>query len=132
MSMPYILLAEDDEDLRLLYSLFLQMKGFQVTSVPDGQAAYEEALQHRPDIILTDIAMPRLDGLELLRLVKGEKSLANLPVVVMTAFGKARLAMAKRMGADLTIEKPLDEEELYRALQQVISNPSTDEHLSHS
>lgn len=124
MHKPYVLLVEDDEDLRLLYTLFLEMKGYEVKSVADGQAAYEVVLENRPDVILTDIAMPRLDGLELLRLVKKEKSLANLPVIVMTAFGRARLAMAKRMGADLTIEKPLDDEELSLALQQVMPKSS--------
>lgn len=114
-----VLVVEDDDDLRFLYSTFLTMRGFEVSEASDGQAGYEEARQNRPDVILTDIAMPRLDGLELLRLVKGEKSLGNLPVIVMSAYGKMRLAMAKQMGADLIIEKPLDDEELFWAVQQV-------------
>lgn len=117
-----VLVVEDDSDLRFLYSTYLKLRGFDVSSAADGQAGYEAILQNPPDVVLTDIAMPRMDGLELLQRVKAEKTLCKLPVIVMTAFGKPRLVIAQNLGADLTIEKPLDDEDLCRAVQQVLPN----------
>ena len=118
MGKPYILIAEDDDDQRELYTQMLEMEGFKVNSVASGKEVLEVLQQSHPDVILTDIGMPEMDGLELIRRVK--EQLADIPVVVMTSFQKGYLTLARAAGASGTITKPFSAEDLYTAILEVL------------
>lgn len=124
MGKPYILIAEDDDDQRDLYTHMLEMQGFKVKSVASGKEVLEELQKNRPDVILTDIGMPGMDGLELITRVK--EKLADIPVVAMTSFQKGYLTWAWAAGANGTIAKPFSAEDLYTAILEVL--PLSTEH----
>lgn len=123
MGKPYILIAEDDDDQRELYTRMLEMQGFKVKSVASGKEVLEELQKTPPDVILTDIGMPEMDGLELITRVK--EKLADIPVVVMSSFQKGYLTWARAAGANGTIAKPFSAEDLYTAILEVLP-PSTE------
>ncbi len=107
MSKTSVLLAEDDAALRDLYSFILNQAGFEVRQAEDGNAALNELQRHRPDILITDVMMPGMTGLELIERVKKEEELQNLPVVLISAH-KDFIDLAQSKGATEVIEKPID------------------------
>ena len=103
-----ILVVEDNADSRDLLSKLLGMSGYEVSSAPDGESGYAAALRQIPDLIITDINMPRMDGIELLRRVRVERMLAGTAVLVVTAFGCEAARGAIEAGADAATAKPFD------------------------
>jgi CheY-like chemotaxis protein len=101
-----VLLVEDDDDLRVLYSYMLAAAGYQVTAVCNGLEALTEIQVNRPDVVVTDIAMPVLSGLDLIAAVKTDDEFSGLPVVAITSFGEELRELARKLGADNSIDKP--------------------------
>jgi CheY-like chemotaxis protein len=118
-----ILLVEDDDDVRVLYSYMLAAAGYKVKAVRNGLEAFAEIQINRPDIIVTDILMPGLNGLDLIVAVRSNDELANLPVVAITSCGETIQEEARAAGATAVIDKPTElarmreviEDALYRA-----------------
>ena len=106
MRLHYVLLVEDDDDLRTLYGFALANAGFKVKAVRNGLEALYELQEVRPDVILTDLAMPVVDGIELIHTIRYRKELSDIPVIAMTSFGETLQKHARLAGADKTIEKP--------------------------
>ncbi|MBL7258312.1 response regulator [Paractinoplanes lichenicola] len=82
--MPVVLIAEDDEDIALILTRLLKRAGYTVLHAPDGQRAFELAVANRPDVLLTDLGMPRMDGLELTRAVREHADLKDMPIVMLS------------------------------------------------
>jgi signal transduction histidine kinase len=82
-----VLLADDNADLRQYIARLLGERGYLVDTVADGQAALDALRQQRPDLIVTDVMMPRLDGFGLIRAVRGDPELQDLPVVMSVSKG---------------------------------------------
>lgn len=120
MNKRCVLMAEDDDTQRELFTFMLATAGFDVRPVATGKAALAELKRCQPDVILTDIMMPDMDGLELVRLVKEKAQFAHIPIVVMTAFGKGYLSQAWAIGAQATLPKPFEPEDLFMAIMQVL------------
>ncbi|HZS07158.1 MAG TPA: response regulator [Blastocatellia bacterium] len=120
MRRPCILVAEDNADLRQLYTFVLATKGFKVRGAVDGEEAYAVMQKERPDALLTDIFMPNMDGVELIRQVRGDDQFTDLPVVAMSAFGDENLSQACEAGANETLAKPFEPDELFDALLRVL------------
>ena len=101
-----ILLVEDEDVLRESLAQLLTEEGYEVAQAPDGQAAYELALARPFDLVLTDIRMPRMDGMELLKHL--QQAAPHTPVVVVTAVGSVDSAVsAMRSGAADYLVKPV-------------------------
>lgn len=102
-----ILLADDDPDsLEGLRSL-LEAWGYEVETAPDGRAALDQVLVVRPSLVITDVIMPRMTGLELLEAIRRERP--TMPVIVMTAHGNVESRRhAAAMGAVAYLSKPID------------------------
>ena len=81
-----VLVVDDDRDIRELLVEFLASEGYDVASAPDGRRALAEARAHRPDVILLDLMMPIMSGWEFREAQLGDPELADIPVVVVTAF----------------------------------------------
>lgn len=81
----YILLADDDLTLAEMYSERLKASGFTVDVVHDGQACLDRVKSTKPDLILLDIMMPKLNGLDVLKALKADPETADIPVVLLTA-----------------------------------------------
>lgn len=115
-----ILIADDNEDMRLFCKTVLEMAGHEVQTASDGQAALEEFLRHPPDLLLTDLSMPRMDGFALIRAIKQEPHFAQIPVILCTAYGNGRLKRLKPLGTNLVMEKPIDPEELAQTVETLL------------
>lgn len=103
-----ILVVEDNVDSRDLLSKLLVMNGYDVLSASDGENGYAAALQHLPDLIITDINMPRMDGIALLKKVRLVNLLDGTAVFVITALGSEAASEAIAAGADAALAKPFD------------------------
>jgi two-component system response regulator HydG len=114
-----VLLVEDDDDTRTALNEALDDLGFDVEARGDGAAGFEYASLRDFDVVLTDIKMPKMDGLELCRRLNGDRP--HVPVVVMTAFGDLESALgALRAGAFDFITKPFTIEQVSQALQRAL------------
>ena len=83
--MSLILLVEDNEMNRDMLSRRLKRKGFELVYAEDGVAAVENAKQHIPALILMDVSLPEMDGLEATKLIKRDPATANIPIIALTA-----------------------------------------------
>jgi diguanylate cyclase (GGDEF)-like protein len=129
-----VLVADDDEDIRACLEVTLSLNGFDVVEARDGVEALEHARRGEPDIILLDVMMPRMNGLEVLRRLREDARTAHLPIVLLTARGQASDTVeGLDAGADGYLTKPFDADVLLahvraalrRADQQSARNPLT-------
>jgi len=114
-----ILIAEDDENSRLLLESILISLGHTVFSAADGKQAWQLALDERPDLLITDILMPGMDGFELCRRMRRVESLKQVPIIVYSATYVDRRdeEMALAAGANLFIVKPIEPTEMIRRIE---------------
>lgn len=104
---PLIMVADDAEDAREMYGRYLALRGYRVVTAADGADAVDRARICRPDIILMDLMMPRLDGWEAIRQLKGDPRTASIPVVAVSAHTHAAArSEARSAGADACLTKP--------------------------
>lgn len=107
-----ILIVEDDKELRDTMESFLLKKGYNVLTSPDGWSSLKEVVVKKPDLILMDINMPKLNGLNTLDLIKTTKLTIQVPIVVMSAKSDPEtIQKALALGADDFVEKPFSYEQ---------------------
>ncbi|MFO1151750.1 MAG: response regulator [Alsobacter sp.] len=108
-----IVLADDNADLRDYVGRLLRARGYEVEAVPDGARALEAAKARRPDLLLTDVMMPELDGFGLLAAIRRDPALADLPVIMLSArAGEEAQVEGRAAGADDYLAKPFSAREL--------------------
>ncbi|HTN64792.1 MAG TPA: response regulator [Burkholderiaceae bacterium] len=108
-----VLITEDEPNIVESLTFILQRAGYQVTSVLDGEAAVRRLRSDPPDIMILDVMLPRLNGFEILKLIKTDPFLKSLPVVILTAKGQAHdRQLAEEIGADAFITKPFSNREI--------------------
>jgi two-component system response regulator MtrA len=118
---PVVLVAEDDEDILEMVVFDLEDEGYEVLTARDGDAAIALALERRPDLVLLDVAMPGLDGYEVTRRLRAEKSTSGTPVVLLTARAQVRdVILGFEAGANDYVTKPFRPEELRTRLQAAL------------
>jgi len=104
-----ILLVEDAPFLRYAFGRLLRMHGFEVMEANDGREALECVPEFRPQLVVTDLMMPVMDGIELIQRLRADPETANLPVVAITADGSDQTQdRARAAGAADLIPKPVD------------------------
>jgi len=81
---PNVLIVDDEEGVLAMYKIKLEMEGFSVFTALDGQTALEMISKNKPDVILLDIIMPKLNGFDILKILKSDKETANIPVFLLT------------------------------------------------
>lgn len=104
-SMTKILLVEDSRFLRLEFERALSRAGYAVTVASDGEKAIEMAKAGQPDLVLLDLILPKLSGLDVLRTLKGSSDTSSIPVVVISGFPRSNAARLKEQGAFEFLEK---------------------------
>jgi len=102
-----ILVVEDDQNLRITLTELLRLQGFAVVAARDGDEGYLQALAHQPDLVITDLQMPVLDGIELARLIRHERGkLSGVPIIVLSAnLGEFNLTEKKNADIDRFLDK---------------------------
>jgi CheY-like chemotaxis protein len=122
MSHPVILVAEDEREIRELIVLSLQIAGFEVIAVANGQEAVKRAGEINPDLILMDVRMPKMNGFEACRALKQQTKTKDIPVVFLSAKGQAEdIKTGYEVGAEAYFLKPFAPEELPQRLIKVLS-----------
>jgi DNA-binding NarL/FixJ family response regulator len=122
LSMPLtILVVDDDLGTRLSISDYLELSGYSVITANDGQEALVMVEEYHPDLIVTDIVMPRMNGYELVRRVRQKSEFRLLPVILLTARTKTQeRILGYQSGCDLYLPKPFELEELAAAIRNLL------------
>jgi CheY-like chemotaxis protein len=119
-----VLLVEDDQDGRRLYSEWLADAGFRVLEAHNGFQALERAIEMSPDVVVTDLAIPGLDGFELTRRLKQDARTKDIPVLAVTGYAAfaADPSRARRAGCDAILPKPYSAEDLETAIRSLLDD----------
>lgn len=116
-----ILVVDDERPILSLLSEYLASKGFQVLTARDGQAGLEVARSARPDLIVLDVMLPRLDGYAVARALKGDPATAAIPIIIFsTRSSAADQAAFKAAGAEVHVLKPFDPEQLLAKILELL------------
>ena len=118
-----ILVVERDPHIRDLEAYFLNEAGFAVEFAADGAAALEQVQKIRPDIIITEVLVPKMDGLSLCRRIKSDPNLRGTVVLIFSIL--AVQSRAKEAGADAFLMKPLAEQRLVDTVRQLLDTRRT-------
>ncbi len=121
MPLTRILLVEDNEDNRTVYRTILEHYGYEVELATDGLQGVERAIELLPDLILMDISIPVIDGLEATRRLKADQRTAAIPILALTAHAlPADHARAVEAGCDGYLTKPIPPRQVMEAVRRFV------------
>lgn len=123
---PLVLVAEDDPSVRLTIEFVLEDEGFEVLMAEDGAAALDYALRKRPDVILLDQMMPKMNGREVLTALQEDESTRAIPVLVLSGMGRHE---SKEWEGVEFVGKPFSPEDLINRLHAALA---PEERITHS
>jgi len=119
--MPHVLVIEDDPDILELVQYNLEKDGYTVTPAPHGEAGLREANKRKPDLIVLDLMMPGMDGLEVCRRLRRQNDTQDIPIIMLTAKGEeSDVIVGLEMGADDYMVKPFSPKELIARIRAVL------------
>jgi len=102
-----ILIVDDSTDVRLALATILEDAGHEIVEAEDGDQVFDLAIEQKPDLVLLDVAMPRVNGFDALAMLKADTRTSPIPVIMVTAKGRPEdMAMARSLGAVEYITKP--------------------------
>jgi adenylate cyclase len=120
-SPPRILIADDNEANLDILRARLASHGYEIVTAMDGEEAVETARKYQPDLILLDVMMPKRDGFEVCRVLKGDPALPFMPIILVTAKGESRdVVIGLESGADEYITKPVDHAALMARVASIL------------
>ena len=111
------MLVEDDRDTREMYSEYLSYSGMEVTEASSARRALETVRQHKPDVVVTDLAMPEMDGRELSKRLRSDESTSDLPIIAVSGQVMPGEWIA---GADVVLQKPCEPDRLVHVIEDVL------------
>ena len=115
-----ILVVEDYAESRDLLSLMFQTEGFETRCASDGKAGFDLAQKEHPDLIVTDIEMPNLDGIGMIKLIRQEAKDKSVPIIVLSACQGEAKTKALEAGANYALAKPLQFDLLYEMIAKLL------------
>ena len=119
--MPQVLIIEDDKDIVELVRYNLEREGFRVLDAADGEQGLAAVIRQKPDLVLLDLMLPGVDGLEVCRRIRAHDELRSTPVVILTAKGEeSDVVIGLELGADDYLAKPFSPRELVARLKAVL------------
>lgn len=129
MRMKRILIIEDDDELHQVLRIGLQLNqdGYELYYAFNGREGWEKCVQVRPDLILLDLMMPVLNGVELLKLLQANATTRDIPVIVMTAFSDKAEQLEKSAqgrGVRVCLRKPFELAEMRELVRRILSQPA--------
>jgi hypothetical protein len=115
-------IADDDAGVRRLIELALRKGGYRLTLAPNGVSALAHIRADRPNLVVSDLMMPDMSGLELLATLKSTPGLERIPVIIVTAAGQqAQVEEATRMGAVACVLKPFAQGEFLATIRAILA-----------
>lgn len=132
MARVTVLVIEDNHDILEAVRLLLEMDGFAVVGAAECFSGMECLESSPPDVIVTDIGLPAMTGLEFIRYVRAKSHLRNIPIVAMSGYDQAHLIAAVKAGADAALSKPEGLEELTATISSLTASgcEKTTSHLA--
>ena len=119
--MKRILIAEDERDIRDLIAFTLRFAGYEVLTANNGEEAVQMTQKEMPDLVLTDVRMPKMTGYEACRLIKADATTQHIPVVFLSAKGQeAEVQNGLAAGADEYLLKPFAPDQLTRKVAEIL------------
>ena len=120
-----ILIIDDEKDIIELVRYNLEQEGFQVTGALDGESGLNNAIREMPDLVLVDLMLPGMDGLEICRSLRADKRTAPIPIIMLTAkSGESDRVVGLELGADDYVTKPFSPRELAARVKAVLRRTS--------
>jgi CheY-like chemotaxis protein len=120
---PLVLLAEDDRDSREMYALALELAGFRTAQAENGAEALNQVARLSPDVIVTDLNLPGVDGYELCARLKGDPRTQGVPVLALTGRSLATdVERARQAGCVRVLVKPFAPDELGPEIRKVLTS----------
>lgn len=117
-----VLLADDESHVTLVMARAVRAAGLEVITAEDGEEAYELASEHRPDLIVTDLQMPYMSGIDLARKLTEHKGLGQIPVILLSARGYVVENEAKNLAnIRVVIEKPFSTREVLARIHELLA-----------
>jgi CheY-like chemotaxis protein len=115
-----ILVVDDNAYIRDVMRRLLELKYFKVVTAEDGRAGIEATEAQDIDLIITDIQMPRLDGIEMIKALRVQPRFSKTPILAITAYGHWAEARAIEAGADRAMVKPIEPDLLFECIEQLL------------
>lgn len=123
MSKKKILIVDDEPDIVTNMEMFLESNGYDILQAFDGKEALEKTRQYQPNLILLDIMMPHINGLQVCRTLKTHKETKHIPIIIVTAKTQTdEVVEATKAGADEYITKPFELKELLSKIEKHLAN----------
>ena len=117
-----ILIVDDNRDLRGYLRRILNQSGYTVISAHNGAHGFAQAQQHRPDLIVTDLMMPQVSGLDLIAMIRKDDQLSGIPIILLTAKANEETRIeGTEMGADAYLAKPFNDRELLAEVRNLLA-----------
>lgn len=124
--MTKIMLVEDDNNLREIYQARLEAEGYEIVSAQDGEAALALASKELPDLVISDVMMPKISGFEMLDILRNTEALKNVKIIMLTALGQTEDSeRANHLGADkYLVKSQVTLEDIVKATHDLLEGPS--------
>ncbi len=115
-----VLLVDDEPDVLEMYTMRLEVTGYQVVTADDGEKALGLAKSEKPDLIILDLMLPKIEGFDVCRMLKFDDEYKNIPIVILSALGQSSdRQKAMQAGADDYFIKPVDFNEFLKRLKEL-------------
>jgi DNA-binding response OmpR family regulator len=116
-----ILLVDDEPNILVMLSSRLKKNGYDVITARDGQEAFDVARKSKPDLIILDLMLPRMDGYTVCGLLKKDTKYSMIPIIMLTAKAQeSDIKMGETVGADAYVKKPFTSEELMEVIKSFL------------
>jgi DNA-binding response OmpR family regulator len=124
MDKKRILIVDDEEDILSVLKFRLEANNYEALTASDGQEGLNKARTEKPDLIILDLMLPKLDGYKVCRMLKFDESYKAIPVIMFTARVQQKdEELGKEMGADAYVTKPFEPEILLEKIRQLLNKP---------
>lgn len=116
-----ILVVEDNNDARDLIESILRLERFDVVHAGDGEQGLEQAHKESPDLVITDLSMPRMPGVEMIKKLRATTQFKNVPILAITSHGMEKAMEAMKAGADRALARPVENHLLIAFVMDLLS-----------
>lgn len=117
-----ILLVEDEKDMAYAVTLQLEAKGYEVITASDGREGLEKARVKKPDLIILDLMLPKIDGYKVCRMLKFDSKYKNIPIILFSARAQdSDKKIGREVGADAYITKPFEPNALLDKIRELLA-----------
>ncbi|MBC8473368.1 MAG: response regulator [Candidatus Omnitrophica bacterium] len=121
MDKKRILIVDDEDDLRKMLKLRLQALDYDILEASDGKEGLDKARSEKPDLMILDLMLPKMDGYKVCRMLKFDEKFKHIPIIMFTSRGEDEYrATGKEVGADAYVQKPFETDALVGKIRELL------------